>query len=139
MEESTSRQTTTTPFVDKLPDTGVSKIDPSDPAAPPYRLLAKMRSPLSLRDLMILPVRTGYIGQQQAVDPSELPKSTAELYPDVSVSDLEIPSTAGRIRCQVFRRPLRDRCPMMRYVHGGGFTVGQSEDTAYHQSNCSGK
>ncbi len=79
---------------------------------------------------MILPVRTGYIGQQQAVDLSELPKSTAELYPDVSVSDLEIPSTAGRIRCQVFRRPLRDRCPMMRYVHGGGFTVGQSEDTA---------
>lgn len=32
------------PFVDQRPDgPGVSKIDPSDPAAPVYRLLAKMR------------------------------------------------------------------------------------------------
>jgi len=33
-----------TPFVDQRPDgPGVSKIHPSDPAAPMYRLLAKMR------------------------------------------------------------------------------------------------
>ena len=52
------------PFVDQRPNgPGVSKIDPSDPAAPMYRLLAKMRSPVTLRDLMIHPVRTGYIGQ----------------------------------------------------------------------------
>src|SRR5262249_43723985 len=55
-----------TPFVDQRPDgPGVSKIDPSDPAAPMYRLLAKMRSPVTLRDLMIHLVRTGYIGQEQ--------------------------------------------------------------------------
>jgi hypothetical protein len=32
---------------------GVSRIDPNDPAAPIYRLLEKMRSPLTLRDMMI--------------------------------------------------------------------------------------
>jgi acetyl esterase len=48
------------PFVDRLPDgPGVSRIDPTDPAAPMYRLLARMRSPVTLRDLMIHPVRTG--------------------------------------------------------------------------------
>jgi len=37
------------PFVDQRPNgPGVSKIDPSDPAAPMYRLLAKMRSPVTL-------------------------------------------------------------------------------------------
>jgi len=49
----------TSPFVDQLADgPGVSRIDPSDPAAPMYRLLALMRSPVALRDLMIQPVRT---------------------------------------------------------------------------------
>jgi len=44
------------PFVDQLPDgPGVSKVDPADPAAPMYRLLARMRSPVTLRDLMIHP------------------------------------------------------------------------------------
>jgi hypothetical protein len=43
-------------FVDQLPDgPGVSRIDPADPAAPMYRLLAMMRSPVTLRDLMIHP------------------------------------------------------------------------------------
>ena len=43
---------------------GVSRIDSNDPAAPIYRLLEKMRSPLTLRDMMILPVRTGYISDK---------------------------------------------------------------------------
>jgi acetyl esterase len=125
------------PFVDQLPDgPGVSRIDPSDPAAPMYRLLAKMRSPVTLRDLMIHPVRTGYIGQEHPIDPAELPKSAAELYPDVRVVEVAVPSVVGPIRCQVFSPPAarlppgRPR-PMMLYLHGGGFTVGQSEDTAY--------
>ena len=66
------------PFVDQRPNgPGVSKIDPSDPAAPMYRLLAKMRSPMTLRDLMIHPVRTGYIGQEQPLTAADLPKSAA--------------------------------------------------------------
>jgi acetyl esterase len=125
------------PFVAQLPDgPGVSRIDPADPAAPMYRLLARMRSPVTLRDLMIHPVRTGYIGQEKPIDPAELPKSAAELYPDIRVSELAVPSPVGRIRCQVFsppasRAPSRGPRPMMLYLHGGGFTVGQSEDTAY--------
>jgi acetyl esterase/lipase len=123
------------PFVDQRPNgPGVSKIDPSDPAAPMYRLLAKMRSPVTLRDLMIHPVRTGYIGQEQPIAAADLPKSAAELYPEIGVSEVAVPSPAGRIRCQVFSPPASaagGAHPMMLYLHGGGFTVGQSEDTAY--------
>ena len=124
------------PFVDQRPDgPGVSKIDPSDPAAPVYRLLAKMRSPVTLRDLMIHPVRTGYIGQEQPLAAADLPKSAAELYPEIGVSEVAVPSPAGRIRCQVFSPPVSNpragARPMMLYLHGGGFTLGQSEDTAY--------
>src|SRR5262249_13225173 len=124
------------PFVDQRPNgPGVSKIDPSDPAAPMYRLLAKMRSPVTLRDLMIHPVRPGYIGQEQPIAAAELPKSAAELYPDIDMGEVAVPSPAGRIRCQVFSPPASSAGggarPMMLYLHGGGFTVGQSEDTAY--------
>ena len=123
----------TSPFVDQLADgPGVSRIDPSDPAAPMYRLLALMRSPVALRDLMIQPVRTGYIGQEKPIDPALLPKSAAELYPDIRVSELDVPSPLGRIRCQVFSPPgAAAGRSMMLYAHGGGFTLGQSEDTAY--------
>lgn len=81
---------------------GVSKIDPSDPAAPQYLMLAKMRSPVALRDLMIKPVRTGYIGQDHPIDPTELPPSAAQLYPQISVTEIFVPSSAGPVRCQVF-------------------------------------
>jgi len=111
---------------------GVSHIDPTDPAASYYRLLAKLRSPLTLRELMIQPVRTGYIGQNHRIDPRDLPPSAAQLYPEVAVSELFVPSQARRIRCQVFTLPeVGTPRPMLLYVHGGGFTVGSSEDTAY--------
>jgi acetyl esterase len=119
--------------VDKRADgPGVSKIDPSDPAAPQYLTLSKMRSPVTLRELMIKPVRTGYIGQDHPIDPTEAPPGAAQLYPQISVSETYIPSSAGPVRCQVFAdsRSLRFR-RMVLYVHGGGFTVGQSEDIAY--------
>src|SRR3954468_6692615 len=97
-----------------------------------YRLLALMRSPVALRDLMLQPVRTDYIGQEKPIDPAELPKGAAELYPDIRVSELDVPSPLGRIRCQVFSPPgAAARRAMMLYAHGGGFTLGQSEDTAY--------
>jgi acetyl esterase len=133
MDQNASNKQPASLFVDQLPDgPGVSRIDPADPAAPLYRLLAKMRSPVALRDLMIHPVRTGYIGQEEPIDPKELPKSAAELYPHISVSSLSVPSSAGPIRCQVFSPPGSGGSrPMMLYLHGGGFTVGQSEDTAY--------
>src|SRR5882757_7975748 len=115
------------PFIDQLPNgPGVSRIDPADPAAPMYRLLARMRSPVALRDIMIHPVRTGYIGQAQPIDVAQLPTSATELYPDIRVSELAVPSPVGPVRCQIYSPPL---CcgSMMLYLHGGGFTVGQSE------------
>lgn len=120
------------PTVDRRTDgPGVSHIDPGDPAAPLYDLLARMRTPLALRDTMIHPVRTGYIGQDRALDPATLPPSAADLFPDVEVFDIFVPSDAGPIRCQVYRPPNASARPMLLYMHGGGFTVGQSEDTAY--------
>src|SRR5687767_15028377 len=48
------------PIVDRLSGgPGVSAIDPADPAAPYLQLLSRLRSPLTLRELMIRPVRTG--------------------------------------------------------------------------------
>lgn len=118
------------PCVDQRTDgPGVSRIDGSDPAAAYYDLLASMRSPLTLREIMIRPVRTGYISHD--LDPSEVPPSADKLYPDVIVSTIYVPSPSGPIRCQVFRPPEPGGQPMMLYVHGGGFTVGSSEDTAY--------
>ena len=118
------------PCVDQLKDgPGVSRVDPADPAAAYFQLLAKMRTPLTLRDIMIQPVRTGYISR--AIDPKDLPPSAEQLYPDVVVSEIYVPSTMGPIRCQVFRPPGEEIRPMMLYAHGGGFTVGGSEDTAY--------
>src|SRR5262249_59511406 len=124
------------PFVDQRPNgPGVSKIDPSDPAAPMYRLLAKMRSPVTLRDLMIHPVRTGYHGQEQPIAAAELPKSAAELYPDIGVGEVAVPSPAGRIRCQVFSPPASSAGggarPMMLYLHGGGFPARPTGDTPH--------
>jgi acetyl esterase len=109
-----------------------SHIDPKDPAAPYYSLLACLRSPLTLRELMIQPVRTGYIGQAPALDANTLPPSAAELYPKVRVSEKYVESQAGSIRCQLFHPPhITSPAPMLLYLHGGGFAVGRSEDTAY--------
>lgn len=121
------------PFVDALQDgTGVSQIDPTDPAAPYYRLLAQLRSPLTLRELMIQSVRTGYIGQDHPVDPKILPPSAKALYPEVGVTPLAVPCALGFVRCAVFGAPGPSAGrPMMVYVHGGGFTVGTAGDTAY--------
>ena len=122
----------TTPVDQRSDGPGVSTIDPLDPAAPQYLMLSRMRSPVTLRELMIKPVRTGYIGQDHPIDPTELPPSAAQLYPEIAVSEIHVPSPAGPVRCQVFAdsRASSSR-PMMLYVHGGGFTVGQSEDVAY--------
>ena len=53
---------------------GLSYIDPDDPAMPSYRVIANNRQPVALRDMMILPVRTGYIGADRLKpDPALIP------------------------------------------------------------------
>ena len=127
---------TTTPHgtpVDRLQNgPGVAHIDPRDPAAPNYELISRLRSPLSLREIMIQPVRSGYIGHDHPIDPRDLPPSGAEIFPDVSVETIYIPSPDGPIRCQVYR-PAGERASraFILYAHGGGFMVGSSEDTDF--------
>ncbi|WP_197169833.1 alpha/beta hydrolase [Synechococcus sp. CBW1002] len=119
--------------VDKRTDgPGMSVIDSDDPAAPLYHLLAAMRTPVALRDLMIQPVRTGYVGQDHSIDPTLLPPAAGELYPKIEVGEIFLPSPDGSIRCQTYKSAAtHGRQAMLLYIHGGGFTVGQSEDTAY--------
>src|SRR5262249_62387183 len=93
-----------------------------------------MRSRVPLRDLMTHRVRTGYIGQEQPLTAADLPKSAAELYPKIGVSEVAVPSPAGRIRCQGFSppasKPGAGPRPMVPYPHGGGLTPRPNEDAA---------
>jgi acetyl esterase len=110
---------------------GVTRIDPADPAAPMYRLLARVRSPLTLRDTMLLPVRSGYAGQTPPGGADALPHWD-HMFPGVVVEGIGVPSPAGPIRCQVYRPAATARGrPLLVYVHGGGFMLGRSEDTDY--------
>ncbi len=119
--------------VDQLADgPGVSRIDPNDPAAPNYELVAQLRGALSLREMMIEPVRTGYLGKDEQIDPKLLPPSPQELFPNVMVEQVFAPSPDGPIRCEVFRpEGAPSNLPTMMYFHGGGFMVGRSEDTEF--------
>jgi acetyl esterase len=131
MAEFSFRATQGTPVDQRTDGPGVTRIDPADPAAPLYQLLAKIRSPLTLRDTMILPVRTGYIGQDHPSGAAALPHWD-HMFPEVVVEQIGVPSPAGPIRCQVYRPgPTANNRPLMVYVHGGGFMVGRSEDTDY--------
>jgi acetyl esterase len=119
-------------FVDERADgPGAVGLSENDPAAPYYRVLMKLRAPVAMRDMMMAPVRACYRGEGLTVDPAELPASAAQLYPQVAVSTLAVASDAGPIRCACFAPPGEGPRPMMLYVHGGGFVVGRSEDTAF--------
>lgn len=114
---------------------GLSYIDPDDPAMPSYRVIANNRQPVALRDMMIKPVRTGYIGADQPKpDPALVPPTGAEAVPDVDVTVVYLPVRDGVARARVFRPQAaapEASLPAILYVHGGGFTVGSSEDTDY--------
>jgi acetyl esterase len=131
MSEGASSDTRDVADVDQRRDgPGASQIDPTDPAAPMYRLLASIRKPVALRDIMVYPVRTGYIGKDQPAPPADFPRWDA-MFPGVTVETVRLPSPAGPIRCQVYRPGAGQALPMLIYVHGGGFMIGQSEDTDY--------
>lgn len=113
----------------------LSYIDPNDPAMPNYRVIANNRQPVALRDMMIQPVRVGYIGKDQPKpDPALVPPSGEEAVPGVSVSEVYIPVNGGVARCQLYRphsAGAEEKLPVIVYYHGGGFTVGSSEDTDF--------
>ncbi|AFM17397.1 esterase/lipase [Mycolicibacterium chubuense NBB4] len=109
---------------------GLSYIDPADPALPMYEVIANNRRPVALRDLMIEPVRSGYIGDGHQPDPALVPPSGAEAVPGVSVDQVYLPVRDGVARCQLYRPAGsgEQALPVIVYYHGGGFTVGSSED-----------
>ena len=112
---------------------GLSYIDPDDPAMPMYRVIANNRQPVALRDLMIAPVRSGYIGDGHQPDPALVPRTGAEAVPDVSVDQVYLPVRDGVARCQLYRPSATPdgTLPVIVYFHGGGFTVGSSEDCGF--------
>lgn len=120
------------PDVDRRTDgPGITRIDAADPAAPMYQLLARLRKPVALRDLMLHPVRYGYAGQDLPDTATILPP-WSHRFPGMVVDEVRVPSPAGPIRCQTYR-PAADSAglPVVVYCHGGGFMVGCSEDTDY--------
>jgi acetyl esterase/lipase len=75
---------------------------------------------VSLREIMIHPVRTGYLGQDDPIDPKLLPPSAEELFPNVVVTQTFAPSPDGPLRCEVFRlEGATPNLPTMMYFHGG--------------------
>lgn len=114
---------------------GLSYIEPDDPAMPSYRVIANNRQPVALRDMMILPVRTGYIGQDRVKpDPALVPPTGAEAVPDVDVDTVYLPVRDGVASALVYRPQgvaPGDELGVILYVHGGGFTVGSAADTDY--------
>lgn len=132
MADASNRPADASVFVDERSDApGVVSFPENDPAAPFYRVLMKLRAPVTMRDMMMAPVRACYRGEGLTIDPAELPASAAQLYPQVAVLTLAVRSDAGPIRCECYAPPGNGPKPMMLYVHGGGFVVGRSEDTAY--------
>jgi len=71
--------------VDQLASgSGLSQIDPNDPAAPNYELVDRLRGALSLREIMIHPVRMGYLGQDGPINLELLPpppRSCSQTWP----------------------------------------------------------
>lgn len=82
---------------------GLSYVAHDDPAMPMYRVIANNRQPVALRDLMIAPVRSGYIGDGHQPDPSLVPASGATAVPDVQVTTVYIPVRDGVARCELYR------------------------------------
>ena len=114
----------------------MSYISPDDPAMPSYLVIANNRQPVALRDMMILPVRTGYIGADRIrkPDPALIPPSAEETVPDVEETTVYLPVRNGYVSAQVYRPHAVDQdaaLPVILYAHGGGFTVGSDFDTAY--------
>jgi acetyl esterase len=121
------------PYVTGRPNPpGRSVITESDPGFPIYQLLSELRSPVSLRELMILPVRTGYIGKPGDPPPAHLPPSAAALFPEVVTGEISVRCEEGTIHCRTYSLPGIGPVPkpVILYLHGGGFTVGTSADTA---------
>lgn len=111
---------------------GDASITLAERLTPSTEVVARLRGTLSLREMMIHPVRTGYLGQQDPIDPKLLPPSAEKLFPNVAVTRAFAPSPDGPIRCEVFRpEGAPQNLPMMLYFHGGGFMVGRSEDTEF--------
>jgi acetyl esterase len=129
------------PFVTELPDPpGLSHFDPNGPAAPYYELLAQLRHPLTLREMMIKPVRDGYIGKPGEPLPKDMPPSADALYPQVRVQEIGVPCADGTIRCKLYTPPGdASGRPVVLYLHGGGFMVGSAADTASITSRIAAK
>jgi acetyl esterase len=127
-------------ITDTQPVDGLSYVDPDDPALPIYRLMAGFRSPLALRDMMIAPVRSGYVGDDDGAPgeaaPADAPGAPLPgdvAVPGVAVTEVFLPIDGGTARCQLYRpdQAPTGPLPLIVYFHGGGFMVGRSEDTDF--------
>ncbi|HEY9773801.1 MAG TPA: alpha/beta hydrolase [Planktothrix sp.] len=98
------------------------------PAEPLYELIRRIRRPATLREMMAACLRSVHMGDPFSCDEGGLPPMPQELIDQVMVSD----TTIEDVRCAVYRPKVHNSaCPLILYMHGGGFVVGCSEDTEY--------
>lgn len=101
---------------------------PVDDDQPLHDLIAKIRQPATLRELMAACLRSAYMGDPFTGDKSAIPANPAYLMEAVTVSE----NIDSGIRCCIYRPTKQDGpLPAMLYMHGGGFVIGCSEDTDY--------
>src|ERR1700722_17708062 len=96
-------------------------------AEPLHKLLRQMRNPVTLRELMAACLRSIYMDAPFS-DQGEVLTAPAALLKQVKVTD----QTISGVRCAIYiPAQVQGKCPLVLYMHGGGFVVGCSEDTDY--------
>jgi acetyl esterase len=98
----------------------------TDAGEPLYKLIAQIRKPVALREIMAQCLRHIYRGDPLSDGKAVLPVPPKELFDDVTVKEV----MASEIRCAVYSSK-RPAVGLLLYMHGGGFVIGSSEDVDY--------
>lgn len=103
-------------------------------AQPLYDMLARIRKPVAMRDIVALCLRHVLMGDPFADSFADAPGAAAappdaRYLQDVHVLQMEI----AAVKCAVYKPTQVDELssPVMFYMHGGGFVTGSSDDTDY--------
>jgi acetyl esterase len=97
-------------------------------AEPLYRLIRKIRPRPTLRELMASCLRSIHMGDPFSDEGGALPPMPERLMSEVQVVEIVV----GEIRCLIYSPSSNtSKLPLVLYMHGGGFVIGDCEDVDY--------